>query len=96
MVVNGHTLDVLIDSCSSDNFIREEAFKNLNVSFIPSQRKIIMALTSMESSVVGSCVLSLLLNGQLYQDVKLDILKNLCCDIILEFDFQKMHKSVIF
>ena len=55
-----------------------------------------MALTSMESLIIGHCRLTIMLNGQKYDDVRLDILQNLCSDLILGYDFQKQHKNLTF
>jgi len=55
-----------------------------------------MALTSMESAVIGSCQLTILLNNNLYENVTVGILKNLCSDIILGHDFQRQHKNLTF
>ena len=55
-----------------------------------------MASTSMESSISGQCNVTIEVNGRKYQKVRLDILQNLCSDVILEHDFQKQYKNVIF
>lgn len=96
VTINGTSLDALIDSCSSDNFISEKAFKSLNIPMTSSDKKVSMALTSMQSAVIGSCTLTLSLNDHVYENVKVDILQNLCSDVILGYGFQKEHKNVIF
>ena len=55
-----------------------------------------MASTSMESSISGQCNVTIEVNGRKYQKARLDILQNLCSDVILGHDFQKQHKNVIF
>ena len=55
-----------------------------------------MASTSMESSISGQCNVTIEVNGRKYQKVRLDILQNLCTDVILGHDFQKQHKNVIY
>ena len=87
VIMNGITMDALIDSCSSDSFISENAFKRLNVKMTRSDKQVSMALTSMESTAIGSCQLTLLVNNREYQNVKVDILQYLCSDIILGHDF---------
>ena len=96
VIVNGITMDALIDSCGSDSFISENAFKRLNVKMNRSDKQVSMALTSMESTAIGSCQLTLLVNNREYQNIKVDILQNLCSDIILGHDFQKQHSKVTF
>ena len=96
VTINGMHLTALIDSCSSDNFISEDTFKRLSVPFQPSNKKVTMALTSMKSLIIGHCCLTIILNGQKYENVRLDILQNLCSDLILGYDFQKQHKNLTF
>ena len=67
-----------------------------------SDKQVSMALTSMESTAIGSCQLTLLVNNREYQNNKVDTLQipdtlqNLCSDIILGHDFQKQHSKVTF
>ena len=97
ITINGNVgLTALIDSCSSDNFISENAFKSLRIPAYPSKKKVTMAWTSIESSISGQCNVTIEVNGRKYQKVRLDILQNLCSDVILGHDFQKQHKNVIF
>jgi len=94
--VNGYTMDALIDSCSSDSFISESAFRKLNIPMAHSANTVSMALTSMESTVIGRCQLTFALNKYLYKNVKVGIFENLCSDIILGHDFQKQHEKLTF
>eukprot|EP00795_Rhopilema_esculentum_P001723 gene1723-16206_t len=89
-------LTALIDSCSSENFISEKAFKRLQIPATPSDKKVTMAMTSMESSIIGQCNVKIVLNGNTHKNVRLDILKSLCSDVILGYDFQKQHKNLTF
>ena len=90
------SMTALIDSCSSDNFISEDAFKKLQIPAHPSSRKVTMAQTSMESPIIGNCNVSIELKGKRSDNVRLDILHNLCSDVILGYDFQKQHKNLTF
>ena len=58
--------------------------------------KCLLALTSMESQRIGHCSLNLVVNGLPHDKVWFDILKDLCSDIILGYDFQKQHKQLTF
>ena len=89
-------MTALIDSCSSDNFISEDAFKKLQISAHPSSREVTMAQTSMESPIIGMWNVTIELKGKRYDDVRLDILHNLCSDVIVGHDFQKQHKNLTF
>ena len=89
-------MTALIDSCSSENFICEKAFKRLQIPAIPSSKNVTMALTTMESPIVGQCIVTIVLNGKKYENVGMDIIRNLCSDVILGYDFQKQHQNVTF
>ena len=96
IICNNQTLDALIDSCSSDSFISENAFNRLKIPKTPSNKTVSLALISMKSTVIGTCQLTLTLNNQVYENVKVDILQNLCSDMILGHDFQSQHRNVTF
>ena len=55
-----------------------------------------MAMSSLKGEVFGECWLDLTVNGDTYYGIKLGVLKNLCCDVLLGSDFQPRHKRVIF
>ena len=70
--------------------------KRLQIPAHPSSRKVTMAQTSMESQIIGKCNVTIELKGKRYNDVRLNILHNLCSDVILGYDFQKQHKNLTF
>ncbi|XP_065678455.1 uncharacterized protein LOC124814273 [Hydra vulgaris] len=94
--INDEPLTALIDSCSSDNFIIKKIIETLKIKTLPSKKKILMALTTMESGLVDCCSVNLKVNGLFYNNVQFGVLENLCSDIILGYDFQKLHKNLIF
>ena len=83
VTINGHELTALIDSCSSDSFISEDSVKQLGLEIQPSSRNISMALTTMNTSITGCCTITLTLGGNVYNGIRLSVLKDLCSDIIL-------------
>ena len=89
-------MTALIDSCSSNNFISEGAFKKLQIPAHPSSSKVTMAQTSMEFPIIGMCNAAIEWKGKRYNNVRLEILRNLCSDIILGYDFQKQRKNLTF
>ena len=95
VIVNNQTLDTLLDSCSSDSFI-SGAFNRLQLTKTPSNKTVSLALTSLESKVVGSCQLNLSINDRNYENIKVDILQDLCSDLILGYDLQKQHQNLTF
>ena len=94
VTINGHELTALIDSCSSDSFISEDSVKQLGLEIQPSSRTISMALTTMNTSITGCCTITLTLGDNVYNGIRLGVLKDLCSDIILGHNFQKLHKSL--
>ena len=89
-------MDSLIDTCSSDTFISEKAFNKLGLKLTPAAKTVTMALTTMESNAIGYCYLTFTVNDQTYKNVKADVMRDLCSDIILGYDFQKQHHNVTF
>ena len=91
-----NTLTALIDSCSSDSFMSENIAKMLKLKIKPSTRNISMALSTMNTDILGYCEIDLKLNGHDYKNVRLSLLKDLCSDVILGHDFQKQHQHLKF
>ena len=50
----------------------------------------------MAPSIPGQCNVTIHVNGRKYQKVRLDILQNLCSDVILGNNFYKQYKNLIF
>ena len=96
VLINGHSFIALIDSGSSDSFISQSAATQLKLQVHPSTKNISMALTTMNTTVLGYCTMDITLNNSIYRNVCLSVLKDLCSDIILGHDFQKQHKNLIF
>ena len=96
VIVNGHPLNALIDSCSSDSFISERIARNLQLEIHPASKEISMASVSMNTKSPGFVKVKLVYREQHYPSVQLGVLNDLCCDIILGYDFQKQHKSITF
>ena len=90
MTINGHELTALIVSCSSDSFIGEASNKQLSLEIQPSSRNISMALTC----ITGCCTITLTLGDNVYNGIRLSVLKDLCSDIILGHNFEKLRKSL--
>ena len=87
VTINGHELTALVDSCSSDSFMSEDSVKQLGLEFQPSSRNISMALTTMNTSITGCCTITLMLGDNVYNGIRLSVLKDLSSDIILGHNF---------
>ena len=94
MTINGHELTALIDSCSLDSFISEDSVRQLDLEIQPSSRNIYIALTTMNTAIIGCCTITLRLGDNVYNGIRLSVRKDLCSDIILGHNFQKPHKSL--
>ena len=86
--IHGHTLTALIDSCSSDSFMSENIAKMLKLQIKPSTRNLSLALTTMNTIILGYCEIDLKLIGYDYKNVRLSLLKDLCSDVILAMIFR--------
>ena len=55
-------------------------------------------MASSEKQTVSKyfCIQNIELNGQIYENVRLNVLKDLCTDVIIGQDFMKQHSSVEF
>ena len=62
------------------------------MAVIPSSERILMACSSHSSTTLGHCIVSL----HLYEckNIKLSVMDNLCCDVILGHSFLCEHSSV--
>ena len=49
----------------------------------------------MKACVTGYCVVNITIDGHNYKDFRFNVMKDLCSDISLGYDFQNMHKSLI-
>ncbi|XP_041366947.1 uncharacterized protein LOC121381668 [Gigantopelta aegis] len=94
--INGCSLSALVDSYSSDSFISEKAANKLKLEVRASNQNIYMAQTTMNTKISGYCVTDIIHNGQHYTGTRLALLKDLCSDVILGYDFQKQHSRLTF
>lgn len=92
--IKGEPVRILIDTGSSENFIHPDKIKKLGLAVTPSSDRILMASSSHSSTTLGHCVVSLRLSGREYRDVKLSVMADLCCDVILGLSFLSEHSSL--
>ncbi|XP_068204742.1 uncharacterized protein [Palaemon carinicauda] len=96
ITVNSLSLKALVDSCSSDSFIREEVAQRLKLTVVPASSAISMASKLFNASSPGFVIADLVHLDQRYPSIQLGVLKDLCCDVILGYDFKNQHQSVTF
>ncbi|KAK3878332.1 hypothetical protein Pcinc_016916 [Petrolisthes cinctipes] len=94
ILVNGTEIEGLIDSGSSGSFIHPDLVKQLNLAVQQSQSAVTLASTSFSAKATGLCTVNIKVNGRDYENVRLTVLPQLCSDVILGQDFQKLHSSV--
>ena len=92
--INGHELSTVFDTGSSLSFINKETLKTIGLRM--TRRDVTMATTDLHCNVMGGCITNLSIGNKTYSQVKLGVLENLCSDLLLGSDFQKMHEKVIF
>ena len=64
------------------SFIDDNIAKRLGVRIMPCNESISMAPHTLTENVCGCCVVNVHANGSVYRNIKLKVLRNLCCDNI--------------
>lgn len=94
-VIQGHELQALVDTGSTESFISEKCVSDLKLSVHQCKpTKVSMAATSLSTAISGCCIETLSVQDRMYADVKLSVLPYLCSDLILGHDFLKQHEKV--
>ena len=75
-------------------FYHPDKDKRLGFAVTLSSERILMASSSHSSATLGHCIVSLHLSGREYKNIKLSVMANLCCDLILGHSFLCKHFSV--
>ena len=96
MEINGITLAALVDSGSTDSFIREDLVKQLGLKVRPSKVHVYMASSALSATTTGFCVATIRIGKSSYSGVRLSILSNLCAEVILGQKFMNLHSEIIF
>lgn len=96
--INGRKVSALMDSCSTDSYIDEQVAQELGLEVHKTSKGISLAQKSLTTSSPGFVIVDLQLSpsDQPYPGTQLGIMKDLCSDLILGQDFQRMHLSVKF
>ena len=94
--INGLQVKALFDSGSSESFIHPSIVKEAALTVRPSSSTVSMATLASSVKICGTCIVDLVYQEQIYNDLSLSVLPGLCADLILGLDFQSQHESVIF
>ncbi|XP_045130528.1 uncharacterized protein LOC123515737 [Portunus trituberculatus] len=92
--INDMEIDGLIDSGSSQSFVHPDIVKRHSLRVQQSKSAVTIASTSFSTQTFGFCTVDLKVNGRTYESVRLTVLPQLCSNVILGQDFQKLHDSV--
>ena len=95
VAVNDAQVEALLDKGSSESFIDRAVATRLNIKFEKSPRKVNLASSIFSADVLGTCLVDIRLNGNLYKNVCLGVMNQLCGDVILGQDFQSKHSQII-
>ena len=85
----------MVDSGRSDTFIDEAHSKKLNLVIFPKARTIPLADKKHVAKIVGEVIIDIEVNGVKHVKVAVEVIKNLCTDIIIGRDILKEHKRVV-
>ena len=92
--IDGKNSKALIDTGSSESFISADIVRNMKLSKQYSKTKISMATSNLTSNTQGHVNVNITYRGISYENTKLSILPNLCCDVILGHDFLNYHEKI--
>ena len=93
--VNNHPVSALVDSGSSDSFIDHKLCLDLGLPISQTDNQSIrMASQTCRTTSLGSVYVTLQLAEFTYNQVRLQILPDLCSDIILGHDILKRHEKL--
>ena len=94
VVVEGHELEALVDTGSSQSFIRTEVAKSISLNIQPSHGSVCMASTQHHVDVAGKCTVNLQVGEEEYPNYTLSVMDDLCAPVLLGHDFLEAHESV--
>lgn len=88
------TLQALLDTGSSENFIDSKLLDALNLPMKKTSSTVHMASAKLHVKVLGSCTCNLNFEGANYDSITLLAMPDLCCDVILGQPFLQLHEKV--
>ena len=96
VLINNKLLEALIDSGSSESFINLTTANQLKLTIMPSTSIVSMASSTHTITVKGHCIVDVSVFGNVYSQLRLSVMSNLCSPVILGRDFMSQHESVNF
>ena len=95
ITIMGTEICALIDSGSTDNYIKASVAKSLQLEILPTNKEISMAQTSLSCIIRGVCTTNIIIDHHEYKSVAFGIMDNLCTDAILGQAYQRRHNRVV-
>ena len=83
ITINGSVVNALVDSGSTASFINPKQVQRLSLTILSSRETVLMVSSSLSAKMQGYCSATIVLHDQIYENVKLYVLPNLCADVIL-------------
>ena len=94
--VSGNHVKVLIDSGSTESYINSIVVSNLGLTLNNTeQQNVRMASKSHIVSTLGTVSTDLELAGHTHKNIKLQVMENLCTDVIIGHDVLNQHEKLI-
>lgn len=62
----------------------------------PGTCNITLAMSSKQVPIKGVCHINITLNNKKCKNTRLEVLEDLCCEVLLGLDFQKQHAVITF
>ena len=84
----------LVDTGSSESYVSPELVQKLGLKQLHSVKSISMASTKHTTKTLGHVFTNFQYNNITYEKIKLNILPELCADILLGHDFLEQHECV--
>ena len=92
--VNGLNLHALIDTGRSENFIDAHIVETNKWKIFYSSNQISMATSSLSCHVIRYCMVNIKLKENFYSKIKLLVMRNLCCEVVLGHNFLYQHSHL--
>ena len=85
----------MIDSGSSDSYIRESTANKMNFCIFPKQKTVPLADKKHIANIIGEVIVDIQVHGRLHKQVVLEVIKNLCSSVIIGRDILGKHRRVV-
>ncbi len=93
ILVNGLSCTALIDTGSTETYIDSRIARKLDLTLQPEFKSVKLASTSSVRTDGAACV-DIKINNQCFNNVKISVLPDLCCDVIVGHDFLSNYSKL--